>query len=238
MCQDQQLAVPSHGASPSNQMALNLPCPAPAFASSSYSVTGSNAQAMRLACTLAASNDPAFLICGPRASGKSHLLHVVAELTGAQVLAVSAPDVASAHSGALAFDNCQAWADPRAALVFLERRRIAGQKLILAGEGWPRSWAKGLKDLETRLEGLPRVELGEPDEELLTAVIRQQFQTRQLRTRPGVAAYAAPRIPRTFAAADAFVTAAAAAAAAAARPISRALAKKVVENLFEAGSRP
>ena len=79
---------------------------------------------------------------------------------------------------------------------------------------------------------MARISLEEPDEDLLRAVIAQRFRERQWRAAETVPEFAAPRIPRTFAAAEAFVDAVGAAAIAEGKPISLPLARKTVENLF------
>jgi chromosomal replication initiation ATPase DnaA len=90
--------------------------------------------------------------------------------------------------------------------------------------------------LETRLEAMPRIALEEPDEALLKAVIVRLFERRQWRAQAEVAAFAAPRISRTFAAARAFVDAAGAEAIASGRQITIPLARKVLESLSEVDS--
>ena len=136
-----------------------------------------------------------------------------------------------------AIDDCDRACEPMTLLRVIEDRRRRGLRTALAGRDRPRAWARGLKDLETRLEAAPRAELADPGEDLLAAVLAQHFRTRQLRTARGVVAYAAPRIPKTFAAAAAFAEAAAHAAAEG-RPITVDLAKTIVANLFEGPFQP
>ncbi|MEX0645580.1 MAG: hypothetical protein WD076_09730, partial [Parvularculaceae bacterium] len=178
---------------------------------------------------------PALAICGPAGAGKTHLAHILAGENGASVF--DARDIASLSSdiGRLAVvDNIDKCADPKRLLALIEERRTKGAKLALAGRGRPADWAEGLKDLATRLEAMTRATLEEPDEALLRAVIGRRFAERQWRTGEGVADYAAPRLPRTFAAAAAFVDAIGAAAIADRAPINVTLARKVLAELSEA----
>lgn len=218
------------------QLRLDLPDPPPRYDPASFVVTGSNQAAYELGLALARSAEPAIVIAGARASGKSHFLHLLADKIGSPVL--SAADAfagGAAPTGdaqRLAIDDCDVAMDPRRTLEFFERARIGGARLMLAGAAPIASWAHGLRDLETRLAAMPAVVLGEPDEDLLAAVIRQNFATRQLKFGPGVASYAAPRIPRTFEAASAFAEAAAGLAADHSRPINLAIAKNAIGRLF------
>lgn len=184
-----------------------------------------------------ASGEPALAICGPAGSGKSHLAHILAAENAAALRMGADIEAAFGDGRALVvIDDAETAPDPKRFFALIEERRAHGLRTVLAGRGRPADWAGGLKDLATRLEAMMRASLEEPDEALMRAVIEQRFRDRQWRTAPGVAAYAAPRLPRTFAAAGAFVEAAGAAAIAAGAPISIPLARKVIDNLSEIGS--
>ena len=65
-----------------------------------------------------------------------------------------------------------------------------------------------LADLSSRFKALQTVEIGEPDDTLLSAVLVKQFADRQLRIDADVLGYILPRMERTFAAARQLVVAA------------------------------
>lgn len=216
------------------QLALDLGSPRPLFAPASYIVSDSNRAAVAAARSFATSAETALAICGPAASGKTHLAHVVtAGDAGAVHGAVHIEALQAYGQPLLVIDDSSACQNPKVMLALIEDRRARGWKTVIAGRGRPKDWAGGLKDLVTRLEAMPRITLGEPDEGLMRAVIEQRFRDRQWRTSVGIAAYAAPRLPRTFVAAAAFVEAVGAAAVAAARPINLALAREVLDSLSE-----
>ena len=127
-------------------------------------------------------------------------------------------------------------AAPGDILSLVERARSEGKRAALAGEGAPVEWARGLKDLETRLNAALRITLDEPDEALLRAVIAKLFADRQLRAAPSVVDYAVRHLPKTFAAGQAFVGALDAASIEKGAPIGLKLAREVVANLSEAAS--
>ena len=208
------------------------------YSRASFIVTDANRTALALGEDFLKSGALALTVTGPNGSGKSHLLHVLAQSVNGQVLNGVNLDPAEVMSGPFLFvDDIHRMVDPRTLLSLVEQGRLKNDKIILSGAGVPRDWARGLVDLETRLEAMARASLDEPDEVLLKSVIMQLFKERQLRTSEGVAAYAAPRLPRTFAAASDFVEAAGAASLAAGRPITLALARNVIDNLSEAGQK-
>jgi chromosomal replication initiation ATPase DnaA len=225
------------------QFRLDLPPPPPRYDPASFAVTEINRAAVELGRALARSDEPAFVVAGTRASGKSHFLSVLAQSAGAPIVAAAdvfgAPMEQGVQSASLiGVDDCDSEFDPRCALEFIEAARGRGVRLMLAGTAPVAAWAHGLRDLQTRFAALPAVMLPEPDEDLLSAVIQQHFATRQLKTADGVARYAAPRIARTFAAANAFAEAAAAIAADSSRPINLAVAKKAVGRLLGGTESP
>lgn len=221
------------------QLGLDLTVRRPDYRRSNFVVTAANSSALQLALAFLESNEPGLAVTGPPGSGKTHLLHILSEAGGGDVIEAAAllPVPGDDLGALLLVDNAHS-ADPKLMLALLENARARHRKIALAGAGAPRSWAHGLRDLETRVEAMARVSLDEPDEDLLRAVIVQRFREHQWRAAEGVAAYAAPRIPRTFAAAERFVAAVGAEAIAAGKPISQGLARKIVENLFERASAP
>lgn len=215
------------------QMTLDVDMRRPDYRRSALVVTDVNAREIQLALEFLGSDEPALAIIGPAGSGKTHLLHVLAGEGGGELAATQslAEDI-SGDARLILIDDAET-APPKMLLALLENGRARGCKIVLSGRGAPKSWARGLRDLETRLEAMARVDLGEPDEALLRAVIGRHFRQRQWRTAGDVAGYVAPRIPRTFEAAAVFVEAVGAAAIAAGKPITPNLARKVLENLFE-----
>ncbi len=200
------------------QIALGLEPPAPSRKRRDFVVSSANEHALATLDRWRASAEPLLVIAGPPASGKSHLLHILADEAG---------------PGLRFFDDAHALAEPRALLSLIEEAREKGEGLALAGRGEPADWAQGLRDLRSRLSAATRIDLVEPDDALLQAVIQKLFKDRQLRASPELAAYASARLPRTCAAAGAFVAALDAASIAEGAPIGLKLAKTVIANLSE-----
>ncbi len=221
-----------------DQLALALPLRTPLLRRRDFVVSESNAAAIALAeAWLASPDEDRLVICGPKASGKTHLAHILAEASpaGAQFLTGATVGEAAqtvAPRSLIVVDDADGCDDPHKLLTLVEDARAGGAKIVLVGPLAPADWAKGLPDLRTRIEAMPRICLSEPDEALLCAVMQKLFRDRQLRVDPDVTASAAVRLPRTFAAASAFVEAADRKAAEKQRAITRNLAHDVIRELF------
>jgi chromosomal replication initiation ATPase DnaA len=214
-----------------SQLNFDLSAERPDYSRATFLRTASTRDALAAADAFLHSPEPALAIVGPAGSGKTHLAHVIAETGDGAIY--DASRLPAGDCVLLVIDNAERCPDPQALLAVLEGCIAQKAKFAIAGSGLPGEWAKGLRDLRTRLEAMPRVTLKEPDEELLRAIIDRLFRRRQWRVSPAVAAYAAPRLPRTFAAAAKFVNAACAAALAGSRPLGLALAKEVLDSLSE-----
>ncbi len=202
------------------QIALDLPAVPPRLTREAFLISASNEGAMKTLEAWMGATESLLVICGPKGSGKTHLASIAAaELASGDVSILD--DV---HAATPAVDL----------FLLVEKTRESGGRIIIAGRGNPREWAAGLKDLETRLNAAPRITLGEPDEALLRAVILKIFTDRQLKAPETIADYAAPRLPKTFAAAQAFVAALDALSIEKAQPIGLKLAREAVANLSEA----
>jgi chromosomal replication initiation ATPase DnaA len=100
--------------------------------------------------------------------------------------------------------------------------------VLLTARTVPSRWPFSLPDLLSRLNAVPAVEIGPPDEALIRTVMLKHFADRQLDIDPKVLTYLALHVDRSLAAAEAAVAAVDRAALATGRKISRQL---VIETL-------
>ena len=154
-----------------------------------------------------AASDPAgwpFLrlwVWGPAACGKTHLLHLWTARRAGAVLIEAAAIPSIAHDGALpaagvAIDDADQVRDEAALLHVLNiaaERRIP---LVLASRPSPARLAAALPDLASRLRATLAVEIGEPDDELLDALLVRLLADRQLPATPALIRYLRVRLPR------------------------------------------
>ncbi len=76
--------------------------------------------------------------------------------------------------------------------------------LLILSRDMPQKWPLTLPDLKSRLFSLPVQQLLDPDEEVLSAVLRKRFADYQMILPENVFAYVLPRLERSFKAAHDF----------------------------------
>ncbi len=176
------------------------------------------------------------LLCGASGAGKTHLIHVWASLSGATIVAapdLTKSDVPDLVKGPVAVEDVHLIAsDPEAqtALFHLHNLTLAeGHTLLLSGMGTPLQWGLTLPDLLSRMQGTTVATLEQPDDMLLMAVMAKQFGDRQLMPPPDVLSYIAKNMDRSFASAAHIVAALDHLSLSEKRPITKALAKRVLD---------
>ena len=177
------------------------------------------------------------VLSGPAGSGKTHLAHVWAALSGAHICEAKdlvTQDISELARGSVAIENVPEIAgnaEAETALFHLHNLTLAdGNALLLTGEAAPGAWPLTLPDLKSRIEGTQAASLDLPDDALLSAVLAKLFADRQLKPKPELIAYLILRIDRSFSAARRIVAALDAASLAQKRPLSRQLAAAVLDK--------
>jgi len=120
-------------------------------------------------------------IWGPRDSGKTHLAHIFAELSGAHLITASGLSTLDPDSDrpiVVELDDSQADME-RDRMLFALFERPSGS-LLLTGRTTPAEWTIALADLKSRFDALLAFEVWAPDDHLLSGLIRKQFADRQL----------------------------------------------------------
>lgn len=148
-------------------------------------------------------------VYAPRGAGKSHLIHIWADRAKADVINGRALEVTQAvdraEGSSIAVDDADAAASSQSgseALFHVLNRAIQeGGSVLLSGSGHPALWSTPLPDLRTRLSALTAVQIDQPDDTLMAAVLTKLFADHQLQAPPGLVAYLVARIERSFEAA-------------------------------------
>jgi chromosomal replication initiation ATPase DnaA len=209
------------------QLILDLPHRA-ALGAEDFLVSDCNLGAVRLIDSWPNWQDNAQLLIGPAASGKTHLARVWQALSGARLLSLDGLDVASLDAmgegtAVIVEDVDRAGYDENTLFHLLN---VAWEKLLfvlLTTRDAPNRFNCSLPDLRSRLNALPAIRIGAPDDALLKTVMLKHFADRQLAIDPKVLDFLALHIDRSLAAAALAVATVDRAALASGRKISRQL---------------
>ena len=215
------------------QLRLDL-AGSPTYDRAAFIVSPANADAVRALDAWPEWHGGCLTLVGPAGAGKTHLARSWAERTGA--LAWPAVDGLPAADGrpVLLEDADRGFDDE--ALFHLINMAPAGGGLLLTGRTPPSEWPTRLPDLRSRLNALPVALMHEPDDAVLTGVMAKLFRERHILPPDDLLVYLLRRIERSVPAARQVVERLDEAAGAEDRPVSRALAREVLEesgDLFE-----
>ena len=165
---------------------------------------------------------------GEAGAGKSHLLHLWAARTGAAVVRVEAA-TSGPPERPVAIDDADA-APERPLLHLLNAAAEAGWPVLLAARRPPARWGTVLPDLVSRLRAITAVEIGQPDEAMLRALLARLVAERQLAVPEAVQEWLLTRLPRTAGAMRDIAERLDGASLAARRPVTRAMAAALLEH--------
>jgi chromosomal replication initiation ATPase DnaA len=143
--------------------------------------------------------DRRLALYGPGGSGKSHLVNIWAERTGAVVLAGQALanlDGMPEH-GTLVLDDADTVRDEALLVHLLNTARDRGLHLLLSGRTAPSRWPVRLPDLSSRLRAITTVEIRQPSDDLLAALLMRLISDRQLVVTKAVQEWLLLRLPRS-----------------------------------------
>lgn len=177
---------------------------------------------------------PVVILAGPVGSGKSHLAAIWRQRAGAAeihpVEGAGAEEAAAA--GPVLFEDVDRRGfDDRALFHVINNVRQLGHTLLMTTRLWPMSWPVELPDLRSRLKAATVVEIGEPDDELLSQVIVKLFADRQLFVDDRLVSYIVARMERSLDAAQTLVERLDRLALARGSRITRALAQEVLGEM-------
>lgn len=220
------------------QLALKLPHDA-ALGADDFLITASNREAAALIGQWPAWPAPGVIVAGASGSGKTHLLHLWLEQSGARLLTLAdftktVPDFLAVQHAHYAVDNADALAGQAEAeenLFHLFNHVKSGQgSLLLTLRRGAGQADFVLPDLRSRLLTLPTVFLAPPDDTLLAALIVKQFRDRQITLDAGVVSYLTTHATRDAGQVRDLIDRLDHAALAQGRKVSVALARKVMEE--------
>jgi chromosomal replication initiation ATPase DnaA len=213
----------------SDRLQLLLPFPhAPGYDQRDFLPAASNQEA--LAWLETDWPDHRLALWGPEGCGKSHLLHIWAEQTGARILSGQAlRDLDGVpESGALALDDADTVASEPLLLHLLNTARDRLLRMLLSGRAPPSRWTVRLPDLSSRLRAITAVEIRPPGDDLLAALLVRLLADRQLSVAQSVQDWLLTQLPRSPAALRQAVARLDRASLASGKAITRSFAARVV----------
>jgi chromosomal replication initiation ATPase DnaA len=171
-------------------------------------------------------------LVGPEGSGKTHLATDWAKRHGGVVLADVAAELANLselEGRPVAVDDAERVSD-ETLFHLINQASAPGGGLLLTSRTRPSTWTVQLADLRSRLDAMRTVILGPPDDVVLFSVLDRFFRNSHIRPSPDLLEYLVRRIERSVPKAREIVTKLDEAAAADHRPVTRALAREILER--------
>jgi chromosomal replication initiation ATPase DnaA len=215
-----------------SQLPLDLPVRA-AMGAADFVVSGCNRDAVAWLDRWPDWPGAILAIYGPAGCGKTHLAHVWQTRSKALFLEAGLAGRLP-EAGNLVLDGVRL---PEEDLFHLINHiRAERRTLLILDREAPARWTVGLKDLASRLAGIPAVVVDPPDDALLAALLVKHFNDRQIAIKADLIDYLTRRIDRSFAGAAAAVEALDRAALARGGPITVRLARTVLDGEKDAES--
>ena len=218
--------------SPADQMRLPLQRDLPEGAEG-FVVSDSNRAAVEALADWPTPIGGVMAICGPAGCGKSRLGQIWAERVGA----VAIQGAEAALIDPLGLEGRPVLLDPardvddETLFHLINLAQSPGGALLMVARSAPSSWEATLPDLRSRLDAVISVPMEVPDDAVLSAMLAARFAERGIRPQKDVVPYLVRRIDRSAAAAAAVVER----LDAMHRPVTRALAREVVEGAEASG---
>ena len=181
----------------------------------------------------------ALVLVGPEGVGKTHLARAWAAQAKAVVLDRESPEVAAATGRPVLLEDVDQGADAEALFHLINLAAHDGASLLLTARKAPATWTAELPDLRSRLNALMVAEIAPPDDEVLLGVLRKFFRERNIRPHDDVYPYLLRRMERSIPGAQEIVRRLDETEDGQMRPISRVLAREILEadtenlDLFE-----
>jgi chromosomal replication initiation ATPase DnaA len=204
------------------------------FRRADFIVSPENADAVRALDAWPNWHGGCLTLVGPAGSGKSHLaLTWAAHAHAAIVQAGDAPsplDLERLAGHPVLLEDADRGAGDDLLFHLINMAGAPGGGLLLTARSPPTAWPAALPDLRSRLNALPVAELPAPDDTVLTATLGKFFRERNIKPADDLIPYLLRRIERSIPRALEIVVLLDEAADAEQRPISRALARQILEN--------
>ena len=170
------------------------------------------------------------VLVGPEGVGKTHLAQAWAASVKAAILDREAPDVAAAAGRAALLEDVDQGVEAEALFHLINQAAQDGASLLLTARLTPTGWPAALPDLRSRLNALLVAEIAPPDDEVLSGVLQTFFRERNIRPHDDVYPYLLRRMERSIPGAREIVRRLDETEDGQMRPVSRVLAREILED--------
>lgn len=173
----------------------------PGYSADDLVVGQTNREAVELVSSWPGWPSAIVVLAGPTGAGKTHLASIWQAQSGARIFtAANIGEPSLPPSGAAMVEDADAGPmDENGLFHLINTVSGAGGSLLLTSRSFPGAWGIALDDLVSRLKTATTVEIGEPDDQLLGAVITKLFADRQLVVEPHVVRFLVSRMDRSLA---------------------------------------
>ncbi len=215
------------------QLAFDLPH-REALDEDDFFVSSSNLAAVQMIDSWPQWPGAARLLVGPAGCGKTHLAQVWRSRSGARAVEPGGEFQGTiAPSAAVLVEDADTRPyDETKLFHLLNAVREADSSLLVTARTIPAQWRYRLPDLVSRLTAIPIAQIGEPDEELVGAVLVKHFADRQIEVEPSVLLYIVRRIGRSMASVIDAVEALDQKALGAGKRVTRLMASDILSEAF------
>lgn len=151
------------------------------------------------------------IIYGPKGCGKSHLANLFADkvkIFADKPIKVSLIDAGrinlrnvnkiASENQSIVIENLTPKANAEALFHLFNLYNTEGRYMLWTAETAPSRMSFALKDLQSRLNMLPSVEIKEPDDLMLQTLIVKLFNDRQILISPEILNFIVTNVPRSF----------------------------------------
>ena len=192
----------------SDQLIFDLPC-YPAIGTEDFFVSKANSLAFEVVQNWANWNDRRVLITGGKGSGKTHLSHVWANLSGAKFIELNNQEQDLSNIKTLIIENIDLIISiPTFEEKLFHLLNFAKQLdiyVLMTSSVAASRLGVQLLDLSSRLQATEYFPIYPPDDALLSAVLVKQFSDRQINISPSLIEYILKRITRSLSSVSNFV---------------------------------
>ena len=223
-----------------DQLSLGFPEPRQGF--DDLLVTSSNALVMDLVGQPEAWPQNYLCIIGPPQSGLSSLAQAWAEkfsgrfFTAREFHKLKQREIAGLTTGAFAIDDAETLSSSEALLSAMNRISGKPGRLLLTSHVTPLQWRSKSADLQSRLNAMPIVEIGAPDELMMAERLRAAASRYYLKLDEDLLNYLVPRLELSYEAIERFLERLNDGVTVSGRAPSIPLAKEILDAMREAAA--